>query len=90
MTSVLKGPLSGPSHREVAGVEFGGRSGNASHLDFCLCRRGGGGGEGSFFKDNFQPGFKIWDSQDQRRHSAVPPAPQRWSATPSQIGRAHV
>lgn len=54
MTSVLKGPLSGPSHREVAGVEFGGRSGNASH--------------------NFQPGFKIWDSQDQRR----------------QIGRAHV
>lgn len=51
MTSVLKGPLSGPSHREVAGVEFGGRSGNASHLDFCLCRRGGGGGEGSFLKD---------------------------------------
>lgn len=29
--SVLKGPLSGPSHREVAGAEFGGRSGNASH-----------------------------------------------------------
>lgn len=54
MPSVLKGPLSGPSHREVAGVEFGGRSGNASHLDFCLCRRGGGGGEGSFLKDNLR------------------------------------
>lgn len=31
LKSVLKGPLSGPSHREVAGVEFAGWSGNASH-----------------------------------------------------------
>lgn len=31
--SVLKGSLSGPSHREVAGVEFTGWSGNAvTHL----------------------------------------------------------
>lgn len=65
MTSVLKGPLSGPSHREVAGVEFGGRSGNASHLDFCLCRRGGGGGEGSFSKTIF--GLDNGGSGDPRR-----------------------
>lgn len=31
LKSVLKGPLSGPSHREVVGVEFAGWSGNASH-----------------------------------------------------------
>lgn len=34
MKSVLKGPLSGPSHREGAGVELAGWSGNASHT-FC-------------------------------------------------------
>ena len=41
LKSVLKGPLSGPSHREVAGVEFAGWSGNASHT-FALDHGGSG------------------------------------------------
>lgn len=40
LKSVLKGPLSGPSHREVAGVEFAGWSGNASHTSISVCAVG--------------------------------------------------